>query len=107
MITSWDKLVQNVDTKYGQGISNDMNNKIKVNIIIPVHSTEVLVRRATREVLVRTIQYNIQVDFQEQACILRAVATADPSDAELRTKIAIMDNGISKGDYDTANVIPI
>ena len=39
--------------------------------------------------------------------MIRAAATADPSDVELPTKIAIMDNEISKVDYDLANKIPI
>ena len=42
MRTSWEKLVQHIGTKYGQNISNDLDKKIKVNIVTPVHSTEVL-----------------------------------------------------------------
>ena len=58
--TSWEKLFQHVSTKYRQDISNDLNNKIKVKIVTPVHSIHVLVRHATREALVRTGQYSIQ-----------------------------------------------
>ena len=39
--------------------------------------------------------------------MLREAATADPSDAELPTKIAIMENEIAKGDYELSNEIPI
>ena len=39
--------------------------------------------------------------------MLRSEATADPSDAELPMKIAIMDNEIAKGDYELSNKIPI
>ena len=52
-------------------------------------------------------QSNIQEDCRAQARMLRSSATYDPSDAELPLKIAIMDNEIAKGDYDTANKIPI
>ena len=62
MRTSWEKLVQNVGTKYGQDISNKLNNKIKVNIITPVHLIEVLVSHATGEALIHTGQYNIKQD---------------------------------------------
>ena len=37
MRKSWDKLVQHIGTKYGQDISNNLNNKTKVNIVTPVH----------------------------------------------------------------------
>ena len=63
-------------------------------------------RRATREALVRTVQSNIQAARRSQASILRASATSDPSDAELPMKIAILDNDISKGDYELSNNIP-
>ena len=62
---------------------------------------------ATQEALVHTGQSNIQADLREQARILREAATSEPSDTELPTKIAIMDNKISKINYDLANDIPI
>ena len=100
MRTSWEKFVQHVGTKYGQDISNDLNNNIKVNIGAPVHSTQVLVRHNTQESLVHTGQSNIQTDFWSQSSMLRAAATADPSDADLPTNIEILDNDIAKGDFD-------
>ena len=84
-----------------------MNRKIKVNLVKPVHSTEVLVRRATREALVCTGQSNIQAALWAQKSMLRASATANPSDAEIPTKIAIMYNEISKGYYNLATEITI
>ena len=39
--------------------------------------------------------------------MLRAAATAGPSDAELPTKIAILEKNIAKGDYELSNEIPI
>ena len=38
--------------------------------------------------------------------MFRASATVDRSDVELPTKIAVLDNKITKGDYDIANEIP-
>ena len=107
MRTSWEKLVQHVGTNYCQDIINDLNRKIKVNLVTPVHSTEVWVRYATLEALVHTVQSNVQAARWAQASMLRAAATADPSDVELQMKIAILDNEIAKGDYDFSNKIPI
>ena len=39
--------------------------------------------------------------------MFRAVATSNPSDVELPTKIAIMDSKIAKGGFDLATDIPI
>jgi hypothetical protein len=55
MRTSWEKLVQYVGTTYGQDISKELQNKIYVDIIGPVHSDEVL-----REAMIRSGQRNIQ-----------------------------------------------
>ena len=83
-----------------------MNNKIKVNIFIPVHSTKIFVRYDTHEALVHTGQSNIQASWRSQAKMFRASATVDRLDVELPTKIAVLDNKITKGDYDIANEIP-
>ena len=39
--------------------------------------------------------------------MLTEVATYEPSDSDLSTKIEILDNEISKGDHDLSNDIPI
>ena len=87
MRTSWEKLFQNVGTKYGQDINNDLNKTIKVNIVTPVQSTEVLVRHTTREALVRMDQSNIQESLRAQVRVIWEAATSDPSNEELTTKI--------------------
>ena len=48
MRTPWEKLFQNIDTKYVQVIRNKLIIKNVVKITTPVHSTEVLVRHANR-----------------------------------------------------------
>ena len=100
-------MVHKVSTKYGQDISNELKNKIKVNIVTPVYLTEVLVRYATWEALVFTVQRNIQADRQARASMIRAAATADPLDAELPMNISILDNKTSKVNDDIANEIQI
>ena len=71
MRTSWEKLVQHVGTKYGQDIINELNRKVKVNLVTQVHLTEVLVRHAIREALVRTGKYNIKEYCRAQGITLR------------------------------------
>jgi hypothetical protein len=56
MRTSWKKLVQYVGTNYGQDISNELHNKIYVDIIEPVHSSEVLRKHGLREAMIRSGQ---------------------------------------------------
>ena len=107
MRTSWEKFVKYVSTKYGQDIRNEQNKKIKSNIFSQVHSNKVLVRQATQEALVRTGQSNIQAASRAQVSVLRAAAIADPWDAELPMNIALLDNDITKGNYEIANEIPI
>ena len=69
-----------------------MNNKIKVNIFIPVHSTKIFVRYDTHEALVHTGQSNIQTSRQAQKNMLIAAALDDPSYAVIPTNIAILEN---------------
>ena len=107
MIAYWKNLVQHVGTKYEQEIRNKKNNNIKVNIVTPEHSTQVLVRHATQEALIHTGQSNIQSDCWTKSNILRKAVSAEPADTDLIMKIAILDNEISKGDYDLSNKITV
>ena len=100
MIISWEKLVRHVGTNYGKDISKKLNSKIKVNIVTPLHSPQVLVSHATQESPVHVGQSNIQAACRTQARIPRATSTADPVDADLPMKIVIMYNNIAKGEYD-------
>jgi hypothetical protein len=54
MRTSWEKLVHYVGTNYGQNISNELHNKISVDIIEPVHSAEVLRKHGLRKAMIRS-----------------------------------------------------
>ena len=42
--SSWEKLVQYVGTNYGQDKSNELQNKLTVNLVEPVHTPEVIAR---------------------------------------------------------------
>jgi hypothetical protein len=42
MRNSWENLAQYVGTNYGQDISNELQNKITVILVKPVHTDDVL-----------------------------------------------------------------
>jgi hypothetical protein len=44
MRTSWEKLAQYVGTNYGQDIRNELQNKITVILVEPVHTDDVLLK---------------------------------------------------------------
>jgi hypothetical protein len=48
MCTSWEKLAQYVGTNYGQDISNELQNKIPVILVEPVHTDDVLLKHSLR-----------------------------------------------------------
>jgi hypothetical protein len=101
MRTSWEKLVQYVRTNYGQDISNELQNKIYVDIIEPVHSAEVLRKHGFREAMIRSGQQNIQWERQAQEKILEATVLAKNPDAPM--KLAILQNEISQGEFYSRN----
>jgi hypothetical protein len=59
MRMSWAKLVQYVGTSYGQDISNELQKKVTVTLVEPVHKTEVLTRHGVRKQMISTVQMNI------------------------------------------------
>jgi hypothetical protein len=60
MCTSWEKLAQYLRTNYGQDISNELQNKITVILVEPVHTDDVLLKHSLRETMIRNGQMNIQ-----------------------------------------------
>jgi hypothetical protein len=87
MRTSWEKLVQYVGTNYGQDISNELQNKITVDIIELVHSAEVLRKHVFMEAMIRSGQLNIQRARQAQEIILEATILANDPDAPMKLAI--------------------
>ena len=57
--------------------------------------------------LILTEKSNIQAARWAKTRILWESETSEPSDVELPTKIKIMNNEVTKGDYDLANKIHI
>ena len=91
-----------IGTNYGQDISNELQNKITVNLVESVYATEIIARHSIQERMIRTGQSNIQTASENQSTILEAAVTASIDDAA-PMKLAILDNDISQGDYE-ANV---
>jgi hypothetical protein len=103
MHISSEKLVQYVGTNYGQNISNELQNKITVDIIEPVHSAEVLSKHGLMEAMIRSRQRNIQRARKAQDIILEAAVLAKDPDAP--TKLEILQNEISQGDFTSSNEV--
>jgi hypothetical protein len=103
MRTSWEKLVQYVSTNYGKYISNELQNKITVDIIELVHSAEVLRKHGLREAMIRYGQRNIQRSRQAQDNILEAAVLANDPHAPM--KLAILQNKISQGYFSSSNEV--
>jgi hypothetical protein len=71
MRTSWEKLAQYVGTNYGQDISNELQNKITIILVEPVHTDDVLLKHSLRETMIRNGQINIQRARKAQETIWR------------------------------------
>ena len=81
--------MQYVGTNYGQDISNELQNKLTVNLVEPVHAPEVIAQHIIRERMIRTGQTNIQTEMKTQNIILEAAVTAGIDDAA-PMKLAIL-----------------
>ena len=79
--SSWETLVQYIGTNYGQDISNELKNKLTVNLVEPVHAPEVIAWHIIRERIFITRKANIKTARETQKIILEAAVTADIDDA--------------------------
>ena len=57
--SSWEKLVQYVSTNYSRDISNELQNKISVNLVEPDHTLEIIASHAILERMIIIGQANI------------------------------------------------
>jgi hypothetical protein len=102
MRTSWEKLVQYVGTNYGPDISNELQNKITLIIVGPVHTDDAMARHGVREITIRSGQMNIQRARKSQENILQA--TVDKGeDMDAPMKLEILQNESSQGEF-AANI---
>ena len=89
--------MQYVGKNYRQDISNELKNKMTVNLVEPVHAPEVIARHAIKERMIRTGQSSIQTSRETQRIILEAAVTAGIDDTA-PTKLEILENEIAQGD---------
>jgi hypothetical protein len=106
MCTSWEKLAQYVGTNYGQYISNELQNKITVILVEPVHTDDVLMKHSLRETMIRNDQMNIQRALKAQETILEAAVLAG-LDMEAPMKLALLQNKIAQGGLSANIEVPI
>ena len=62
-----------VGTNYGQDITNELQNRITVNLVEPVHAPNVIVRHAIRERMIRTGQANIKTTREPQQVLMTQI----------------------------------
>ena len=98
--------MQYVGTNYGQYISNELQNKIIVNLFEPFHTPEFTSRHDIQEQTIRTVLANIYTDKATQRTILEAAVAAGIDDADTM-KLPILENDISQGDYKANVDVPI
>jgi hypothetical protein len=98
MRTSWEKLAQYVRTNYGQDISNELQNKITVILIEPVHTDDVLLKHSLRETMIRNGQIKENI---LDAAVLAGI------DMEAPMKLDLLQNKISQGEFSANMEVPI
>jgi hypothetical protein len=106
MRTSWEKLAQYVGTNYGQDISNELQNKITVILVEPVHTDDVLLKHILRETMIRNGQMNIQRARKAQETTLET-AVQGGLDMEAPMKLAQLQNEIAQGEFSANVKVPI
>jgi hypothetical protein len=98
--------VQYVGTNYGKDINNELQNKITVFLIEPVHTNDVLMRHSVREVMIQTGQLNIQRARQAQETIPKSSVIAVIY-LEAPMKLSILQNEISQGEFADNIKVPV
>ena len=98
--------MQYVGTNYGQDISNELENRLTVNLVETVHAPEVIAQHIIREQMMRTGQPHIQTVRETQKIILEAAVTAGIDDAATM-KLAILDKAIAQVEYEANVNVPI
>ena len=87
-------------------MSNELQNKLTVNLVEPDTAPEVIARHIIRERIIITVQSNIQTARETQKIILGAAVTTDIYDAS-PMKLAILENAIAQGRYEENVDVPI
>ena len=98
--------MQYVGTNYSQDISNELRNKITVNLVEYILEPEVILRHAVQERMIRIGQSNIHTFGATQSTILEAEVTAGIDDAAPMKK-SILENEIAQGNYKANVDVPI
>jgi hypothetical protein len=106
MNTSWEKLVQHVGTNYGQDISNELQNKVRLTIPEPTYSAAIMTKHAQREALIRQGQANLLAAREQRRIQLKAAVSAG-QDAEAPMKLALLENEIALAQFEALQEVPI
>jgi hypothetical protein len=86
-----------------QDISNELQKKISVDIIEPVHYFELIRKHVLREAMIRSGQQHIQWERQDQENNIEAAVLVKDPDAPMR--LAIIQNDIAQGYFSSINEV--
>jgi hypothetical protein len=90
--------VKYVGKNYGQDSSNELQNKITVILVEPVHTGDLLTRHGVRKVMIRNGQLNTQRALKAQEKIIRA--TVDKGkDMDAPMNLEILQYEIVQGQF--------
>jgi hypothetical protein len=95
-----------VGTSYGQQISSELQNKITVILVDPVHTDDVLLKHSLRETMIRNGQMNIQRARKAQDTILES-AVQGGLDIEAPVKLVLLQIEIAQGEFSAKVEVPI
>ena len=102
-----EKIAQYIGAKYGEDIANELQNKTKVVIPTPAYASATLTRHALRIALVRSQQATLKVARLASRTSLEAEINQTPSDRNLVTALAMLNNAIALGDFEAAQDVPM
>ena len=105
MRTSWEKLVQYVETSYGHDISNELQNKIAVVLPEPEYELAILPRHGARETMVHNGQANLRAARELQRAYLQTMMDARNAPADTPFKLAVVENEIAQGDFNAMSPV--
>ena len=80
---------------YGQDMSNELKNKLTVNLVEPVYAPDVIARHIIWERIIRTGQANIQTARETQKIILEEAVNAGIDDTS-PMKLEILEKAIAQ-----------
>ena len=92
-------------TSYGHGISNEIQNKIKLVLPEPEYNLAILTRYGTREIMVCDGQANLRTARDLHRTSLQTMIDTGNAPTDTPFKLAVVENKIAQGDFDAMSPV--